>query len=288
MVRISLLLSLLLLPGWALAQTFLWNVSKGDQHLTLGGTIHLLTADDYPLPNEFEQAYQQASTLVFETDIQALSQPQIQQQMMQRMMLQPGQSLPAMLNDEARQALIKYLESSPLSMDQLRDFSPQWVSLVITVTELHRLGMSEEGVDAYFDRRARQHGKSIKELESVIEQLEFIATMAEGRESELILQTVADTRILAQQMDGLRQAWRQGDREQLRQLGLDPMRKDYPKVYQSLVVKRNQNWLPQIEQLLQSGQHPLVLVGALHLVGPDGLLQQLQQRGYTITYYGDK
>ncbi|ASP39063.1 TraB/GumN family protein [Bacterioplanes sanyensis] len=277
----------LLWPTSLWAQTFLWQVSKGDQRIWLGGTIHLLKAEDYPLPQEFEHAYSQAQHLVFETDISALGNPQVQQKMAQRMLLQPGQSLPALLNNDARQALIRYVEKNGLSMDQLRDFSPQWVALLITVGELNRLGMNQEGVDAYFDRLAREHGKTIGELESVGEQIEFIATMAEGRESELILQTIADTALLAQQMDGLRDAWRQGDRATLSRLGLDPMRSDYPKVYDSLIVKRNNNWLPKIERLFHQQPNALVLVGALHLVGPDGLLQQLQQKGYHIEYFGD-
>ncbi|GGY31353.1 TraB/GumN family protein [Bacterioplanes sanyensis] len=283
----SRFLILLLLPGTVWAQTFLWQVSKDEQRIWLGGTIHLLQASDYPLPNEFEQAFQAAKAVVFETNISALSDPDVGRRMQQRMLLPPGQSLPAMLTNEARQALIQYVEQRGLSMDQLRDFSPQWVAMLITVQELHRLGMSEEGVDAFFDRRARQQGKPIGELETVDEQIEFIATMASGRESELILQTLSDLRQLQQQMNGLRQAWRSGNRTQLRQLGLDPMREYYPKVYQSLVVQRNQAWMPHIEKLLQRQPDTLVLVGALHLVGPDGLLDQLQQRGYTIEYFGD-
>ena len=33
-----------------------WKVSKGGQTVYLGGTIHLLSPSDYPLPEEFEEA----------------------------------------------------------------------------------------------------------------------------------------------------------------------------------------------------------------------------------------
>jgi uncharacterized protein YbaP (TraB family) len=60
------------------------------------------------------------------------------------------------------------------------------------------------------------------------------------------------------------------------------MRKDYPELYQQVLVERNNNWLPQIEAFLKTPETELILVGALHLAGNDGLLAQLRQRGYKV------
>ena len=57
------------------AESPVWKVSHGDNHLYLGGTIHLLGKDDYPLPPAFEKAYQDSSKLVFEADIQKFQSP---------------------------------------------------------------------------------------------------------------------------------------------------------------------------------------------------------------------
>ena len=52
-----------------------------------------------------------------------------------------------------------------------------------------------------------------------------------------------------------------------------------PTLYRPLVTDRNRRWLPQIEALLARPDDTLVVVGALHLVGPDGLLALLRERG---------
>jgi uncharacterized protein YbaP (TraB family) len=80
-------------------------------------------------------------------------------------------------------------------------------------------------------------------------------------------------------------AWRAGDTENLFISGIKPMMEDYPKVYRSLLVERNNNWLPKIERLIQQPEEKFILVGALHLIGQDGLLQQLKNRGYQVQQY---
>jgi uncharacterized protein YbaP (TraB family) len=49
-----------------------------------------------------------------------------------------------------------------------------------------------------------------------------------------------------------------------------------------MLVDRNKNWMPKIDQLLSRNGHSLVVVGAAHLVGPDGLLAMLRAKGYTV------
>lgn len=54
------------------AHSCVWKVSKDDQILYIGGTIHVLRQHDFPLPEEFDKAYAHASYLVFETDMEAI------------------------------------------------------------------------------------------------------------------------------------------------------------------------------------------------------------------------
>ena len=58
--------------------------------------------------------------------------------------------------------------------------------------------------------------------------------------------------------------------------------KKYPAAYQSLIVERNNNWMPQLEKCLARTTPCMVVVGAAHLVGPDGLLTLLQRKGYRV------
>ena len=106
--------------------------------------------------------------------------------------------------------------------------------------------------------------------------------MGEGHEDELILSTLSDLKELPTMMQAMKTAWRNGDLAQLEAVGITPMRKEYPAIYQIVLVQRNLSWLPEIESFFKTPETELILVGALHLAGKDGLLAQLQQRGYKV------
>jgi uncharacterized protein YbaP (TraB family) len=53
-------------------------------------------------------------------------------------------------------------------------------------------------------------------------------------------------------------------------------------MYRRLLVERNQNWLPKLEALFARPGHAFVVVGAAHLVGPDGLLTMLRAKGHSV------
>ncbi len=281
--RLCLLFLCLVLPSAALAGTSLWQVRDGDRVMYLGGTVHVLAAADYPLPEAFDRAYEQADRLVFETDMQAINSPAFQLQMMQRLTYNDGRSLKDELGARAYGALQAYSHKRGLPMAMLEQFRPAMVSLVIVMTELKRLGINGTGVDEHFYRRARNDGKAVGQLETPQAQLAFIAGMGRGQEDALILNSLRDAEQVAEMMAGMKAAWRSGDLVQLAKLGLEPMRRDYPGLYEELLVKRNQAWLGKLERMLKNPDTELVLVGAMHLVGREGLLEQLRARGYKIT-----
>lgn len=80
-------------------------------------------------------------------------------------------------------------------------------------------------------------------------------------------------------------SWKAGDLDTLDNAFSERMRKETPAVYQSLVVERNQKWLPQIAEMLKTPEIEMVLVGSLHLSGKDGLLVQLKKAGYKVKPY---
>ncbi|MCF6251628.1 MAG: TraB/GumN family protein [Methylococcaceae bacterium] len=280
-----LILLWLLVSFPAFAETSLWRVSKGDSELFIGGTIHVLSNGDYPLPIEFEQAYKQAKTIVFETDLIELAQPEIQQQFLQRLMYAEGKTLKDDVSEKTYKALVDYVVSTGLTIDTLNQFKPPMVMITLLMAELQRLGMANTGVDNYFNHKAVEDGKTLDELESVQVQLDVIANMGKGHEDEMILSAIAETRELASIMEEMKAAWRKGDIKQLEKIGLSPMNADFPDLYRLLLVERNNRWIPKIEAFLATPATEFVLVGALHLVGYEGLISKLRRLGYKVEFY---
>ncbi|MDH5369973.1 MAG: TraB/GumN family protein [Gammaproteobacteria bacterium] len=277
------LLVLFLFPSLCFSQTSLWHISKNGNYLYLGGTIHMLKKEDYPLPIEFSQAFKKSDTLVFETDIEKAKAPEFAQKMANMMSLPAGQSLKTALNKNTFDKLKTHLAERGIPIESLLSFKPSMVVLVISVIELKKMGMVDIGVDEYFHRQAKKAGKSIAYFESVDEQLSFLSAMGAGNENDMILNTLKDLSRMKTMMTAMKSAWLKGDENKLAEVSLTEMIRDYPDLYQTLLVKRNNNWMPHVEKMMRDKKVELVLVGALHLVGKDGLLQQLRDKGYRVT-----
>ncbi|MBQ0729459.1 MAG: TraB/GumN family protein [Oleispira antarctica] len=290
LIRLPLLISIqfiltLLLSVQSQAQTSVWQVSNGDNTIYLGGTFHMLMPQDYPLPKEFEQVYKKVNWLVFETDIAELDTPDFQKKFLKAMSLPNGQILADQLSPQAYSGLIHYAAKNNIDTGRLQHFKPQMIALIVTLEELKKYGLTAQGVDSFMGDKASLDGKMVTKLESIDEQINYIATMSEGYESELILQTLEDIQVLSRDLTIMRDAWRSGNSHDLFETGISPMKKDYPQIYHSLLVERNNNWLPKIERLIKQSESKFILVGALHLIGEDGLLEQLKRRGYQVQQY---
>ncbi len=264
------------------AETSVWEISKNGQRLFLGGTIHMLSDSDYPLPEAYDRAYQKSAVVVLETDGQAMQQPQFQQKMMAAMMYQDGRNLKQVLSEDTFKALSQHMTARGIPLDQMLLFKPGMISMTLSVVELQRLGQTAKGVDHFFGARAKQDGKSLGQLETVEQQITFLATMGNGREDDMIMYTLRDLADLPTILSEMKTAWRAGDMAALEKSSLQEMQEAFPEIYKTLLVDRNNDWMPQIEALLTSEPVEFVLVGSLHLAGDDGVLQQLRSRGYQI------
>ncbi|SJZ84982.1 hypothetical protein SAMN02745119_01812 [Trichlorobacter thiogenes] len=259
-----------------------WKISKGDARIYIGGTIHVLSKTDYPLPAGFDAAYQQAAQLVFETDMQKMTAPETQQLVLQQVIYSDGRNLKQVLNQQTFQELAQYLAAKKIPVAEVVGLKPGMLAVTLTMVELQRLGMGGTGVDSFYQAQALNDHKRLGQLEVVEEQIGFLATLGDGYENELISYTLRDIKDLPRTMQLIKAAWRQGDTRKLEELALAPLKQEFPPLYQTLIVKRNKAWMPRIEAMLKNAEVVFVLVGALHLVGDDGLLAQLAARGYQV------
>tara|TARA_B110000459_G_scaffold198696_1_gene244072 strand:- start:205 stop:1038 length:834 start_codon:yes stop_codon:yes gene_type:complete len=266
----------------AIADTSVWSVRSGDNVIYLGGTVHLLRPGDYPLPDEFEEAYQASSELYFETDIAAMSDLLVQAQMLQQLTYSDDRSLRTVLSDEAYTALSAYTQTAGLPIVMLEKFKPGLLISTLQILVFQSMGFTPQGVDAFFHTRAVADGKAEGQLETVQEQIGFIAAMGEGNDSEFILLSLKDLTETGNVIDGMIGAWRSGDAQGLSELFVEDMKVEAPALYDTLLLERNLKWIPRINRMLQDADTEFVLVGAAHIVGENGLLDLLSQEGYEI------
>lgn len=258
-----------------------YEISKGKHKIYLAGTIHLLRSTDFPAPAEFDEAYKKSQKIYFETDIQEAKAPTFGQRFAQAMILPENKTLKEILSPENWSALQAYATKSQYPLSQTMMFNPAMVSMLITLTESKKLGVGE-GVDAYYDKLARADSKAIGELESSDDVIVYMQKLAQEDPNKIIESTLSDIETLPTDLERMIENWKSGDIDNLDKNFSERMRKETPVVYQSLMVERNQKWLPKIEEMLKTPEIEMVLVGSLHLSGKDGLLVQLKKSGYRV------
>lgn len=282
MNKVLCLLAAALLSVTAEARTSLWQVSKGAQTLYLGGTIHVLSKSDLPLPASFQKAFDNTDVLVLETDIKELMNPDNSLRMLTALTYADGRTLKDVVQPATYQAVVDYAQAESVPVNVFERMTPAGVALTVLSIELAKAGIQQEGVDKIFHNQAVLDGRPVLGLESVDQHLSYVTGMGQGAEDDFILQTLEDARKTHESLRKIINAWRIGDQPALEAEVIDNMPQDYPQLYARLLVERNNNWMPQIIQMLDTPEQELVLVGAAHLVGLDGLLAQLLEKGYQI------
>lgn len=259
----------------------LWQVSSEKGTLFLVGTVHLLKPGTPIVSPAAEAAFEQAQTILLELDLDEAQSPASQQVFARKALLQ-GETLEDRVSSETLALAVEKTEALGLPFDRLRSLKPWSLSLTLTLFKLQTLGFDpKHGVDRYYFDQGKEAGKEIGALETMEFQLDLFDGMSDRLQEEFLLQTLGDLDRLGEETEQLVQAWSGGEVEVLEEL-MQKSFEDYPGLYQRLVVERNKNWVLRIEPLLDRPGTTLVVVGALHLVGADSVVELLKKQGYTV------
>ena len=282
MKRISILTTILLLNSFVvLSQSSAWQIEGKGNKFYIGGSIHLLRNQDYPLPEEFYEAYDASDILTTELDMNAMSDPANGMKMQQTLMYQDEKTLSSVLSEEVYNKLDSVSKELGLNIKMMEKFKPSMAIITLTFQSLQKLGVTSEGVDIHFTDKATRDKKSLLFLETFDEQLGFIESMGKGNENEFVLYSIEDIGKNEEEFIDMIEDWKSGE-QKLMSVQLEDFKLDYPDIYDTLVVKRNNNWMPHLENYLQTPEIEFVVVGAMHLVGPDGILNKLKNKGYKV------
>jgi uncharacterized protein YbaP (TraB family) len=259
----------------------LWKVQSSHNTIYLLGSIHVLQEKNYPLDHQLYEAFNQASTVMFEVDLDGLTSPLSQLQILTKGLYLNGQNLQRVLSIDSYEAAKAHFAELGFNIENFHRMKPWMAATAVTALELRKLGFdSAFGVDRHFFEKAQEAGKDIKGLESVEFQLGLFDNLSTPIQELFLLQSLEDLKNIEARIKVMVDAWTQGNIKDLERL-LEGMR-EYPELYQVLVVSRNQAWLPQIEQALKQSKPVFIVVGTLHLLGKEGLVTVLKEKGYAV------
>lgn len=264
------------------SKSCLWKVETGSNRVYLLGSVHMLKAEHYPLPEVMESAFEDAEQVIFEIHPDSAESPAAQFKMMRMGLLPEGETLKSSLHDTVYALLDEKAGDVGFNLDLSQQMKPWMIGIMIAMSEMNQAGiLPEYGVDKYYFKKSREAGKKVAGLESVDFQLELFDSFGSGDQNEFLLHILNDLGLIESQLEEVITAWSTGDVTALEDLLMSEF-EDSPEIYERLVVERNENWMKEIKQYLKSEEDYLVVVGAAHLFGKDGILSKLKAAGYEV------
>jgi uncharacterized protein YbaP (TraB family) len=246
------------------------------------GSIHVADSGLYPLDKRIDQAFEQADTLVLETELTPTAKARGAKLMQQAGLYVPPDQLDKHLDPALRAALDAALSERGIPAQAVQVMRPWLVSLTLTLTQLGALGYKPElGIDEHF--RGRGNKKQMAFIESVEQQVAVFRDLPEDTQLAALRQTLEQLPQLGTHLREAIDAWKRGDAAALDAQLLAPMRKEFPKLYERLFVSRNKRMAEAVAGYLEGNGTVFVVVGSGHLVGPNSVLTFLKQRGHVAT-----
>lgn len=267
----------------------IWRLDHGGNFLYVFGTVHAGKPEYYkPFPRDIAVAFGQADVIAVEADISDRTRA-IEHTRKRRY------TPPERVEDHVPQALLSdLLEALPRgksTFDALRMSERRPLELATNVASLSAAFRPGElstahGMELPLLTLAKKHSKPIVEIEGFDRALQFERMLSTSQEIELLRATIVRARrgdfhgILREQF----QHWERGDLVGLARAidafcnGSPIERTNCHRMYDA----RHPHMVARIEEFIRSGKRHFVMVGAGHLVGSNGLIALLQQRGYVL------
>lgn len=287
MRRTFLLTSLWLLSAAAAADSAghpvtMWMAEGVTNRVYLLGSVHLLRSQDHPLPAVIDTAYDDAESLYMEIDMDDLDPLAMQATINRLGMLDEGTTLRDVMGAGLYADALLAADTLDIPLGMLEQTEPWYAAITIEQLALARIGFNPiYGIEMHMMTKATRDGKAIHGFESVEEQLALLDGLSLEAQRELLMQTLAEGANIRSVMDDLIGAWRAGDIDYMEENLLAEVA-NFPELYETIVAGRNRRWVDTIDKLLKDEDDYLVIVGALHLVGEDGVPQLLESRGIKI------
>jgi uncharacterized protein YbaP (TraB family) len=264
-----------------------WRIAgKNGGEVALLGSMHVLRASDYPLPPLVDELYARADTLVLELDLDDPTLASQQAGILKSATLPQGKVLRDVVDTDLYRLAEQRARELGFDLRVLEHMEPWLAAITLLDVGMQRLGFEpQRGLEQYLVGKAAAGHKPIVGLESLAKQIGIFAGLPADGQKALLAQTLQELDGADAVMSDLVSAWRDGRLDALSATLLDDF-DDFPGLYATLVTQRNAEWTVELERMLDDGHQYLVVVGALHLVGRDSVIDRLTARGHTVVRVG--
>jgi uncharacterized protein YbaP (TraB family) len=266
----------------SLAEPAIWVVKGPHSTVYLFGTIHALDKNHPWHSAKIDAAIKQSESLWLEVpnvDDAASMQPLILQ-----LGIDMAHPLSSKLTPDQMAKLNKAAVGVPGGPGMLEPMKPWLAGMMLSLAPVMQAGYDpNSGVELELKPEFVKANKPVKGFETMDQQIHYFADMSDKAQLDFLVSELDEADTAVDKFKELVAAWYAGDVNKLDALNNADFRDKYPDLFQLLLVKRNQNFTTQIQELLKGDGVTFVAVGAGHLVGKDGVPAMLERQGYKVT-----
>jgi uncharacterized protein YbaP (TraB family) len=153
------------------------------------------------------------------------------------------------------------------------------------VSEFAALGFQPDfGVDRHFSMRAADQELPVRGLETIAQQVEVLDELPPGAQDLMLADALGSGENFEEATVALIDAWQRGDEAALARLVFTPELDDpnFEAFYDALFYRRNAEMAASLVELQADGLTRFVVLGAGHMVGPEGIPSQLCESGLRV------
>ena len=270
----------------AVQAQLLWKVSgKGLKHPSyLFGTHHLIPIQFLDSVPGLYKAFNECNTVIGEI---VLSNIDATAKIQKAAIMPDHKRIKDLLNDDEYKSVDKELKS--VLKFGLKDVSVMNPSLILTMYELEiykkLTGFTDnQQSDSYFQQVSIEKGKKVIGLETVDQQIAVLfGNGSLERQADILVQTIENKESILSEMIQLNKLYKAGKIDKLVELSKskDNITDMTEEEYAKLVDNRNADWMTKLPSYFKESSC-FVAVGAMHLGGKNGLVNQLQKAGYRV------
>lgn len=270
--------------GDTLTSALLWQIT-GDSINTsyLFGTIHLIPEEDYFLPVSTEEAFEQSDRIVFEIDMNEMTDMSAQMGMLMKAMMADGQRLRDLISAEDYALVKAHFDEMGLPLVMLERIKPMFLSVFasgdMSMDDLTS-GASKSYEMELFEL-ANGLEKEVAGLETMEFQISVFDSIPYEAQAEMLVESIRSQDDGSEQFQEMIDTYKSQDIEKLHGM-LTSEEEDLGGYEDLLVTGRNKNWIGVMSPMMKEGS-VFFAVGAGHLGGYNGVVRLLQRAGYEVT-----
>lgn len=266
----------------------LWKVEKpGNEKITyILGTHHFAPLSVLDSLTNLPEALKNSDKLYGELDMAAMTSPESMMAMQQFLMAPADSTLDKVLTPaqlDAVKAAIDPMTGGQLPLEMLYPMKPAALSTQIAAMMSMQLFPNlnpMEGLDMTMQERAKALGKPVTGLETMDFQMQTLYGTPISKQAEDLMETVSDMDKEAKRAVELANSYMAHNLDAILKAMMEE--ENDPADYERLIFSRNDAWVAQLLKEMPES-NLMVVVGAGHLPGERGVLEQLRKAGYTVT-----